>query len=238
MNIDTDTFITGEPIETAIGDCRFFTVREYRKVSQDLSMMSLSKDHIINLMCREKNPEPEYIAFVNHLMTISLYEIVQQLPEFKEAYDRIFKSAFSNGGWEKINAGTFPKIRELILKMNCVTEEEVNPNPEIQAALERSKRVKDLEGGNLKFGDIISSIAMCSGITYEAINDFTIHQMYMSFHRISHIFNYQTTTLFATVPGSKVKLDNWSKHIDLYEGAKHAVDYDEFKKNTGNMFND
>ena len=238
MNIDTDTFITGEPIETAIGDCRFFTVREYRKVSQDLSMMSLSKDHIINLMCREKNPEPEYVAFVNHLMTLSLYEIVQRLPEFKEAYDRIFKSAFSNGGWEKINAGTFTKIRELILKMNCVTEEKINPNPEIQAAIERSKRVKAREGGDLKFGDLVSSIAMYSGIPYKEINDFSIYQLYMSFHRISHIFNYETTTLFATVPGSKVKIENWSKTVDLYEEDKHSVAYDNFKKTTGSMFND
>ena len=238
MNIDTDTFITGEPIETAIGDCRFFTVREYQKVSQDLSMMSLSKDHIINLMCKEKNPTPEYVAFVNHLMTLSLYEIVQQLPEFKYAYDRIFKAAFPNGGSEKINAGTFPKIRELILLMNCVTEEKVNPNPEIQAAIDRSKRVKASEGAKLKFSDLVSSIAMYSGITYKQINDFTIHQLYMSYHRISYFKNYDTTTLFATVPGSKVKIDNWSTHIDLYEEDKHAVDYKEFKKTTGNMLND
>ena len=238
MNIDTDTFITGEPIETAIGDCRFFTVREYRKVVSDLSMMSLSKDHIINLMCREKNPTPEYRALVNHLMNCSLYDIVQQLPEFKEAYDRIFMLAFPNGGYEKINAGTFPKIRELILKMNCVTEEKVNPNPEIQAAIERSKRAKSLDGGDLKFSDLVSSVAMHSGIPYREINNFTIHQLYMSFHRISNLKNYDTTTLFATVPGSKIKIDSWNKHIDLYEEAKFAVDYEEFKKNTGNMFND
>lgn len=237
MNIDTDTFITGEPIETAIGDCRFFTVREYKKVAQDLSMMSLSKDHIINLLSRDK-PNPELKVFIKQMVNYSLYDIVQQMPDFKDSYDRIFKAAFPDGGYEKINAGTFPKIRELILKMNCVTEEKVNPNPEIQAALERSKRVKALEGGDLKFSDLISSVAMYSGIPYREINNFTILQLYMSFHRISHLKSYDTTTLFATVPGSKVKIENWSKHINLHEEENHSVAYDKFKKTTGNMFND
>ena len=238
MKIDTDAFITGEPIQTAISECRFFTVREYRKVSQDLSTMSLTKDHIINLLSREKKTS-QMIKFIEYISNLSLYDITREMPDIKEAYDRIFALAFSDGGYKKINAGTFPKIRELILLMNCMKEEQINPNPEIQAAIERSKRVKARDNGEeLKFSDLVSSVAMMGGFTYQQINEFTIYQLYMSFRRIANFKNYDTSTLFATVPGSKAKIESWSKHINLFEEEKHYVTQDEFSRNTGSMFND
>ena len=189
-------------------------------------------------MSREKK-NPETKSFIEYINGLSLYDIAQAMPDIGDAYKRIFSSAFFNGGHELINAGTFPKMRELILLMNCMKEEKINPNPEIQAALERSKRVKSRDNGEeLKFGDLVSSVAMMGGYTYQQINDFTIYQLYMSFHRIANFKNYDASTLFATVPGSKVKIDSWSKHINQFEEEKHYVTQDEFSRNTGSMFND
>lgn len=234
-DIDTTLFITGEPIDTAIGECRFLTVSEYVKVSNDLNAMAMTKYHIASLLYEDRH-QPEVKEFLRFAEHASLFDIVAQIPDIAQSYSKIFRMCFSEDSVKLINQGTFAKIRSLILKMNCIKEEQVNPNPEIQRALERSRRVKALEGGDIKFDDIVSSVAMGSGIPYREINNFTIYQLYMSFHRLGHFKNYDTSTLFATVAPPKGKIDSWSKHIDLFEEERHAVSREEFAKSTGSIF--
>ncbi|MEH6944818.1 hypothetical protein [Bacillus sp. JJ722] len=60
----------------------------------------------------------------------------------------------------------------------------------------------------------------------------------MTYYRIGHIKNYDTSTLFATVSPPKLKIDSWSKHIDIFADEKHFITKEEFNKNTGSAFKD
>lgn len=235
-----DFYAIGEPIETEIGLCEFIKVKDYPNFQEDLQMMSFTKQGIIYAYHKmyKMNKDVEYDQLINDIQNLELYEIVHSLPHFFNSYSRVFLKVFpDNENIKNIKKENFEDIRKIILDMNCVKVEEINPNPEIQAAIERSKRVKSQEGEPLTFSDIMSSIVAFNGIPYRELNKMTIYQLYLTFHRIGHFKGYDTSTLFATVSADKVKIESWSKHIDLFEEEKHFVTQEQFKKTTGSALN-
>lgn len=229
-------YILGNPIETEIGKCEFLKVKEYPDYFFDLQNLSMSKDEII-YQYNAINKTGELTELIDELKKVSLYEIVTHIPNFKQSYYRLFSKVFeTEENIKLINNDNFPYVRKLIMGMNFQKEDLINPNPEIQRAIERSRRVKSQEQGQLKFADIVSSVVGFNGLSYKDINEFTIYQLYMTYFRIAQIKNYDTTTLFATVSSEKIKIESWSKHIDPFEEEKHFVSQSEFKKSVGSVF--
>lgn len=236
MRIDTEFFILGNPIETEIGNAQFIKVKDYPDIFSDLNIVSASKNHFLHNYLSSKEVNEEQRKWI---LKASLFEIVSSIPDIFYSYYRVFAKVFdADKAIERVNADNFDYCRQLIMKMNCMKEEVINPNPEIQRAIERSKRLKAQESGKLTFTDIVTSIVGYNGLTYESINDFTIYQLYQTFHRIGQIKNYDTSTLFATVSSEKINIESWNKHIDLFEEESHFVSEQQFKKNTGSVFND
>lgn len=231
-------YILGRPVETEIGECSFITVGEFPEYFAALQLMAMSKDEIIyNYTKINKGGELDNLIF--DLKQNELFEIVFLLPEFIEAYTKVFIRVFNNEDiYLLIDNKNFYDIRSTILLMNCQKEDKINPNPEIQKAIERSRRVKNQENGNIAFSDIVTSIVGFNGLTYENINNMTIYQLYMTYYRIAQIKGYDTSTLFATVSSEKINIESWSKHINLFEEEKHVISHDEFKKTTGKVVNE
>lgn len=234
MNIK-EFYILGLPIETDIGLCHFLKVKEYPDYFYDLQVISLTKDHLIHKYT-ELNKNGMLTDFITELSKYDLFELAFNIPELRESYIKMFSKLFEDeDAIVKINQDNFYFYRQLIMTMNCLKEEKINPNPEIQRAIERSKRVKAADSEPLEFADIVSSIVGWNGLTYKDLNDFTVYQLYMTYHRIAQIKNYDTSTLFATV-SDKVKIDSWSKHIDLFAEEKHAIAKEEMDKKTKDLF--
>lgn len=227
-------YILGLPIETELGLVRFLKVREYPEYFGDLRIMSLNKNSLI-YSYSQMNKTGSFIRLIEEIKKCnSLLEIVASIPELSIAYSRIFSKVFIEET-PNLTEENFEYYRKLVLQMNCVKEEIVNPNPEIQKAIERSKRVKSQESEPIQFADIVTSVAAFSALSYEKINELTLYQLYMTFYRIGHFKNYDTTALFATVT-DKVKIENWSKSIDLFEEEKHAMTKDEVSKKSNQLF--
>jgi hypothetical protein len=231
-------YILGLPIDTEIGQCEFIKVKEYPDYFADLQIMSLNKLHII-YKYHEINKNHEFDDVIKELEKLTLFEIVTGIPEIQMAYYRVFLKVFDNEeALYKINNQNFDYYRKLIMDMNCVKEEVINPNPEIQRFIEKSKRVKQQESEPLTFADIVSSVVGYNGLSYRDINEMTVYQLYMTFHRIAQIKGYDTSTLFATVSTEKIKIESWCKHINLFEEEKHAIEYNTFKQTTGSIVNE
>lgn len=217
-------YILGLPIQTEIGDCHFITVADYPNYFVDLQIISMTKDHIIQRYSKA-NKNGEYDELISNLRELSFFQIMVGIPDMFKAYSRIFDKVFNIQ--EAINRikseEEFNYYRSLIMKMSCIKEEKINPNPEIQAAIERSRRVKAQDAEKLEFADMVTSIASLGGFSYGEINDLTLFQMHMTYYRFAQIKSYDTSTLFATVSG-EVDIENWSKHIDLFEEEKHGIE--------------
>ncbi|MEI2464993.1 hypothetical protein [Niallia taxi] len=231
-------YILGLPIDTEIGECNFIKVKDYPDYFMDLQIVSMNKGKIIydyTLL----NKSGQLTSFIEQLNELDFFDIVTGIPDLTNAYVRLFQKVFNDENiLQKITKDNIEHYRCLILKMQCIKEEIVNPNPEIQRAIERSRRVKAQEAEKLTFSDMVTSTVIGSGIDYELINEWSIYRLYMTFHRISKFKNYETSTLFATVSSEKVKIENWSTHIDLFEEEKHFVTQEQFNKTTGSAFSE
>lgn len=231
-------YILGLPVDTPIGHCNFLKVKDYPDYFMSLQIVGLTKNHIISKYS-ELNKDGSLDEFMLELRNSDMFEIAMGIPELHEAYLKLFNKLFNDENiLFDVTKENFDYYRKLVMTMNCLKEEVINPNPEIQAAIERSRRVKSQEGEKLEFSDIVTSVVGYNGLTYSDINEFSLYQLYMTYYRIAQFKNYDTTTLFATVSADKIKIDSWSKHINLYEDEKYAITQDEFNSAIGTTVND
>ena len=220
-------YILGLPVKTDIGYCHFLKVKDYPKLNRDLQIVSLTKLHFLHQF-RENNDDKELLE---ELEKLSLAQIVFSLDEIKEAYIRVFTHFFQDEEaiYKIQSEEEFEYYRALILKLSCIKEEKINPNPEIQRAIERSKRVKAQESEKMEFADIVTSVSAIKGVGYDEIQEMSLYQLYMDFYRIAQVKSYEASILFATV-AEKVEIESFNKHIDMFEEEKHSLTRNEFSK--------
>lgn len=220
MNDLRDFYILGLPIETSIGECHFIKIKDYYKFAQYLNLVRMSRDEIAYSLFSANQTESS-----KEVKKLTLFEVVTQLPLFTEAYHKVLSKMFNDEGiLEKVTHENFTEIRKLILDMNLLKEEKINPNPIIQKAIERSKRLKSLESSELNLTNMISSIVAFGSSDYEKIVNWTIYQVYMTFLRIALLKKYDTSTLFATVdPDHAKNIEDWSKDIEIFEDDNHTL---------------
>lgn len=237
---DEQFYILGYPVKTDIGLCHFVRVEEYPEVFECLTGLTFDKNKFIADLHKQKKEttQKERKEALNEAIkateNMSFLEIVNDHPQLNVWYKTLFTKVFRDQEiWDKVTEENFSYLRQLIAKMNNITLPTTNPNPEIQAALERSEKAKSGEGVN--FTSIVTSLVVGSSVTYEEIEGMTLFQVNMTFKRISGFKDYETTTLFATV-AEKVDVRNWAENIELTQGDKHAMTKEEFNQTTKEVF--
>jgi len=226
-------YILGLPIETEIGQCNFIKVKDYPDISVLMSHILITKQHIINIYSEypDKKSELEYIK------SNSLFKIIKGSIDVLPVYEYIFDFLFKDTNvFYKVTEETFDYYRYLILNMNGIKEEIINPNPEIQKWIEKSKRYKASLQEPIYFEDMVSSVVGYNGLSYNDINEMTLYQLTVTFQRIAKIKNYDTNTLFSTVSTEKINVEQWFGHIDLFKEENHGVLKEDFDKKSNNLF--
>lgn len=243
LSYDKDLFIFGEDVLTDIGILRFLTYREFLQNTDELQLIAQNTLHIYyqyKNQLKEVNASREELESLKEIKDIDLYEIVIGTQQILNAYLKIFQLVFDRN--EKLpveqvfsSPEKFHFIRKLIMDMNVITEEKVSPNEEIQSAIERSKRVKQNNSGEKQsFVDIVTSIVASTNNNFEDVCNMNVFQVYAIYARVGAIFNYQTTTLFATV-AEKVNIESWNKHIDLFKVEDDSMSKEEFNGKFGSL---
>jgi len=228
-------YILGDPIEIKdIGTAYFVKIKELPEFSLHRNILSVNKDKIISMYKQQGMDKEAIDYFINN---ISLFQWVIKIPDVKDLYSQLFKFIFKEDIFNKVNENNFEYLRQLIMDMNCITEEKINPNPEIQKWIEKSKRFKQ-NNEKLTFEDIVTSVAVGTGYTYEYINNMSLYQFYLTFQRIGGFKNYDTSTLFSTVSTEKINIESWCKNINLFEEDIDGISRGEFNKLKGSIFGD
>ena len=228
-----DFYILGLPIDTPMGQCNFIKVKEYPDIVTYLNYVQLTKQYFVNTF-KEQSTNIDEITVIEN---ISLFQLVAETPDLKAIYDIVFSFVFNNEGiFEQITEENFNDYRSLILKMNGVKEEYINPNPEIQKWIDKSKRFKSGNQEPFFFEDMVSSVVGYNGLSYSDINDMTMYQLTVTFQRIAKIKRYDTSTLFSTVSTKEIKIEQWCGHIDLFEKDDHGISRDKFNKQSQSLF--
>lgn len=239
---DKNFFIFGEPVETEFGVMRFLTYREYLTNLSEIGLISQNTLHIYYSFKKQLTAlKASESAFkeLEELKEAELLEIVLSTQQLLNAYLKIFKLVFDGNEdmqYNKIfeNSENFKFVRSLFMDMNIVVEEKVSPNEEIQRAIERSRRLKQQTSQEQTFVDIVTSIVASTSNSFEDVCNMSVFQVYSIYARIGAIFNYQTSTLFATV-AEKVNIESWNKHIDLFESESDVISKSDFDKKFGGL---
>ena len=238
---DKEFYIFGEPIQTDIGMVRFLTYKEYLANISECSLISQNVLHIYYqyLKSVDKNNK-EAIEMINGLKKFKLIELVHSEPVMYQTYMKLFKMLITpNPGienpYEQIinNEELFMYHRELIMDMNLLSEEKVVDNPEIQKFIDMAKETRK-SNEETSFADIVSAVVTGTNNSFQEVGNMTVYQLYSIYYRMAAIFEYNTSTLFATV-SEKVKIESWGKHLDLFKRDDGTIKKDKFHKKFGSM---
>lgn len=243
--LDKDSFLLGEPIETDIGLIRFLTVSEYLKTSSDLLALNLNILHLYHRYRKMlDDTDKEVFSALEELKSESLFNFINENKDFKESYLRVFSMVLDmNDKGDVMNSlerifedeALFMGTRQLIMEMQLQSETPVSDNLEIQEYYETRAEMKRKEAGDQSFSDIISSVVAGTSNSFKDVRDMTIIQLYSIYYRIGAFKNFDVLTLFASV-GNKDKIEPWDKHIDLFSKAELGIDYSEFNRQYGGLF--
>jgi hypothetical protein len=212
-----ELYILGQPINTKIGQIHFIKVEEYCQLLQFIPYLELEKFDVINTI---SSKIPEVKSFFKDKEYIAIIHELKEYYELYNVYKQLFILCFKEDVFDKITTDEeFDMYRNLIRKMNCISHEERNPNPEIQYFNDLKKIYNKRKGEPLTFESMITSVWV------EAKKDpfdLTIYQLHALFNRITQMKNYDTTILYSTV-SSEVKVDLWYKHIDMFKDEEKEL---------------
>lgn len=242
---ERDKYIFGKPIDIGLTKIRFMTYLEYLDHYYELSVISFNVLHLyyhykkqFDAMILNQKDKDEVYSSLEEMKKLTLFEIVADDDSIKESYKKILRLLLEDENCiDEIfkDEQLFMNVRYLIMDMQALKEDEVNENEEIQSYIDADRELKSQEAEKQSFIDIASSIAANSGFRYEEIADMTVLQVYSTYYRIGALKSFDATTLFATV-SDKVKIESWSKHINLFENEKAGMKLSEFNKKYGNLF--
>lgn len=241
LDYDKNIFIFGETVQTRFGLVRFLTYREFLSYTNEISLISQNTLHIYYNFKNQigKHADTETVDALKELKKSELLEIVLSTQQLLNAYLKIFQLVFDGNEDMQLTQlfdsnENFHFIRSLIMDMNVVTEDKVSENEEIQRAIERSRRVKQQDSQEQTFVDIVTSIVASTSNSFEDVCRMNVFQVYAVYARVGAIYNYQTSTLFATV-AEKVNIESWNKHIDLFKKEDDVISKNEFDKKFGGL---
>ncbi|MEF3086426.1 hypothetical protein [Bacillus altitudinis] len=228
-------FGTGQPVKTPIGDCHFIKIKEYVDFSSDLQLMADNKDKIAESMRQVLKDKLDTQDIEEMVSGRNLFQLILMHPLYLEAYQSILIKVFNDEGiMSKISDENFMELRSLVLKMHLINEDKKSPNSEIEELNQISKELKSSDNG-ADLSDMISVVVVMTGIDYSAINEWSLYQLYLTYHRILKKENHDASVIFAT-GSSEVKVNGWDDHINLYAEEKHHLsqkDSESIKKLLG-----
>ncbi|WP_342468338.1 hypothetical protein NSS78_08535 [Bacillus sp. FSL W8-0920] len=215
-------FGTGQPVRTPIGDCHFIKIKEYVDFSSDLQLMADNQDKIVESMRQALKDKLDAEDIEEMVSGRNLFQLILMHPLYLEAYQSIFIKVFDDKEiMSKISNENFLELRSLVLKMHLINEDKKSPNSEIEELNQISKELKSSDNG-ADLSDMISVVVVMTGVDYSTINEWSLYQLYLTYHRILKKENHDASVIFATV-SSEVKVNGWDDHIDLYAEEKHHL---------------
>lgn len=117
-----------------------------------------------------------------------------------------------------IDGRNFDRLREVIMRQNLMHEQKVWKDPLLAEFARYQQEVESRNSIKMGIEDMVTTVAMFSGKTYEEISEFTIYQLKASFHRVNKFKNYDTTVAFKCV-GSDAPLGHFAEQVDLFEDS-------------------
>lgn len=226
MLVDRQKFIFKKPVILEFGVVNFLAIEDYIDLQNDLGIIGMNNLHLFYAFKKLLNTNDEVqLNELRKLKETNLYPIVTSDESLLSSYIRVFQVVieFSEGfNLQYIfeDEDRFMAVRKIVMDMNLIKEEKVFKDERLQKGEDMKKKIDSVKNKDAQtIEDIVTSVRVKSGTSYDEINKMSVYQLYADFARINAIMNYETTIIFKSV-GSDMEVENWSKHINLLEGSE------------------
>lgn len=228
--INTELFILGEPIETDIGDARFFAVRDMHILEKYRLMFQFNKHRLLEFLRFQNREAYEYyrIIFEDIDYISMIYAFGDEafkdtmFSEIYEANREIFKYVFGYDVFEEImlTQEEYNYYFELIAEMNRITPHTVNPNPRIRQRDAARQYIASSQGDSVSTQGMISSVALVMG--FSEVRELTIYQLEEMFGRMTKFDQYMVTRIGSFI-SSETDVISWAGDIKKEENAQKTI---------------
>lgn len=206
QNIE-ELYFLGSPIACKIGSLHFIKVSEYEELLTYVSLLNLQKFEVLQMVHPEYKLAFEQMQFIDVVRFFNGDDYA-----LYQGYKQLFKFCFKEDVFDQIESDDeFEFYRALIRKINFISFDLPNQNPEIERFNNLKKLYTQKNHDGVTFEAMYSSVWVATG---NKPANLTIYELHMLFNRICMFKNYETSILFKTVT-NEVTIDAWYKKMEL-----------------------
>ena len=195
--------------------------KEFNISKNDIKLLDL-----ITHLTYESNSQDLYFNNLCKLFTIALRQ------EIRFSYDQETGLFFiSSEGKKLIDRNNYDEIRKVILEQNLIFEPKIYKSKMVQKWAEKVLKNRAKSAVNITHEDMITTISVIQGITYEELERYSIFQIRATFQRICKIQEYQTTAIMLANPyaAGAVKLGHFAENTDIRRDPSSDIFKDSSK---------
>ena len=192
-----------------------FDMEEAKKIDKDIQLLDLillgmsNKDEIINQFKK--------------LFSLALRkEVSFQINEFRYTF-------YTNDDGRVIDRNNYKKLRKVIMRQNLLFEPKIYKNKMVREWAEKVLEVKRKNGVKITIEDMITTVRVFTGSSYEEIMGLTLYQLYADFKRSSKVKEYDTSVAASCAGAEKIKIEHYAEWIDMFKSPYDDLFVDKGK---------
>lgn len=206
-----------------IGNIYPIQLKDYKEFQKCSSILYISKNHfgetdtpLLALIFLSM----EHLGYNNDdlvLLLEKLFSLVLRQPISLFSNDKNFwfqtESEEEN---TKINFYNYDELRSVIMKQNLMFEQKVYKNPKVQEWANKVLEARSKNSSGITLEDIISTVSVYKGVSYEDLKYYSLYQLYTDFHRIRKMKKYDADIIFRSV-SDKVTVEDFAEQVNLFK---------------------
>lgn len=235
--------------KVSVGDVDIYpvTMGEYDEFMECANVISytyghfnldaISKDHgvpkeeiklldLITFLSYQGNAQQLTFLYLSKMFSIALRQ------EIKFSYDQETGLFFMSSDNKKlIDRNNYDDIRKVIMEQNLIFEPKIYKSKMVQKWAEKVLKNRAKSALDITHEDMITTISVIQGITYEELERYSIFQIKATFQRICKIQEYQTTAIMLANPyaAGAVKLGHFAENTDIRRDPSSDIFKDSSK---------
>lgn len=215
-------YIRGKPeYLEGVGNIYPVKIKDYDEFNKSSYLLNFSKDHF-------NNSDLPLLTLVVLGLTNSGIKIENVIKDFENMFsivlqckvffaitnDRQFKIIIDDKN--NINSSNYDTVREIIMKQNLIFTPKVYKNEIVQKWAEKVLKARIKNSPKITMEDMLSTISVFSGKSYEELENYTIYQVYADFYRIRKIKGYECAIINRTL-GGKAEIEDFAEDLQLFK---------------------
>ncbi|MCY9594033.1 hypothetical protein PC41400_08065 [Paenibacillus chitinolyticus] len=212
-------YILGKPeVIQEAGEIFPIKVKDYDEFNDCRNVLYINKNHFSN----EYQEYPLLDLIVYGYKDVEMIRQLKLLIKLVTGYDPQLHEdkngcSFIISGDKKVYSGNYDSFRRIVMRQNLLFEQKVYKNKLTQEWANKAIEAKSKNGIPITFEDMITTVSVITGKTYDQIGEQTIYQLTADFKRIARDKSYHTSIAMKCAGAEKVSIEHFAEEINMFE---------------------